>query len=437
MVVRWIFIKDFQFLTLIGITKMDIQLEKKKGLKLKHYGYIALGVLLVFMAWKLLFNTSGSTFRTEKDKLTIAEVTPGKFDDYITINGSVAPISTIYMDAYEGGRVTEKLIEEGATVKKGDIILTLENSNLYEQILASESNLALKQNDLRSTKLTFDSRQVEGRKSLATTSYELTRLKRNYEQNKALYADELISKEAYLIAKESYELSLKQHEIVKLQTEQDDKMRKTSLSGLDTDLSRMQKTLSMVYERLDHLNVRAPADGQLGFLDAEIGQSIGQGERIGQINVLTNFKIEADIDEHYIDRVKRDLNATLERNGQEYILRLRKVYPEVRNGKFKVDLVFTDKKPETIRAGQSYNIKLQLGESNDALLLPKGGFFQSTGGQWVFVVDVNGGAAIKRNIRIGKQNSRYYEILEGLDGGEKVITSNYDSFGDAERIVLK
>ena len=416
---------------------MDIQLEKKKGLKPKHYGYIALGILLLFVGWKLIFASSMSTFRTEKDRLSISSVTDGKFDDYITINGNVAPIATIYMDAYEGGRVSEKLIEEGSMVKKGDIILRLENMALYEQILASESNLALKQNDLRSTKLTFDSRQVEGKKSLATAQYDLQRAERNFEQNQELYKDELISKEVYLKAKEDYELAQKQYEIVKLQTEQDDQLRETSLKGLDTDLERMHKTLSMVYERLDHLNVRAPADGQLGFLDAEIGQNIQQGQRIGQINVLTDFKIEADIDEHYIDRVKRDLSATLERNGNEFKLRLRKVYPEVRNGRFRVDLVFVDEKPETIRAGQSYNIRLQLGESNNALLLPKGGFFQSTGGQWVFVVDPSGNEAIRRNVRLGKQNSRYYEVLEGLQPGEQVITSNYDSFGDAERIVLK
>ncbi|MBO0342022.1 MAG: efflux RND transporter periplasmic adaptor subunit [Bacteroidota bacterium] len=416
---------------------MDIQLEKKKGLKLKHYGYIALGILLLFVGYKLIFASSMSTFRTEKERLSISSVTDGKFDDYITINGNVAPIATIYMDAYEGGRVSEKLIEEGSMVKKGDIILKLENMALYEQILASESNLALKQNDLRSTKLTFDSRQVEGRKSLATAQYDVQRLKRAYEQNQELYEEELISKETFLKSKEDYELAQKQYEIVKLQTEQDDELRETSLKGLDTDLERMQKTLSMVYERLDHLNVRAPADGQLGFLDAEIGQNISQGQRIGQINVLTDFKIEADIDEHYIDRVKRELSATLERNGNEYKLRLRKVYPEVRNGRFRVDLVFVDEKPETIRAGQSYNIRLQLGESNDALLLPKGGFFQSTGGQWVFVVGPDGNEAIKRNVRLGKQNSRYYEVLEGLQPGEQVITSNYDSFGDAERIVLK
>lgn len=416
---------------------MDIKLEKKKGLQPKHFGYIAIGLLLLFVGYQLLFANAVSTFRTEKDKLSIAEVTAGKFDDYITINGNVAPIATIYMDAYEGGRVNEKLIEEGAIVKKGDIILTLENMNLYEQILASESNLALKQNDLRSTKLNFDSRQVEGRKSLATASTDLQRFKRNYEQNKSLYEDELISKEDYLRSKENYELSQKQYEIIKLQTEQDNELRETSLKGLDTDLDRMQKTLGMVYQRLDHLNVRAPADGQLGFLDAEIGQNIAQGQRIGQINVLTDYKIEADIDEHYIDRVKRDLMAVLERNGSEFQLRLRKVYPEVRNGRFRVDLVFVDKKPETIRTGQSYNIKLQLGESNDALLVPKGSFFQSTGGQWIFVVGPDGEEAIKRNIRIGKQNSSYYEVMEGLEAGEEVITSNYDNFGEAERIVLK
>lgn len=416
---------------------MDIQIEKKKGLRPKHYGYVALGLLLLFTGWKMIFGNSTATFRTEKDKLSITEVTQGKFDDYITINGTVAPISTIYMDAYEGGRVTEKLIEEGAMVKKGEIILKLENRGLYEQILASENNLALKQNDLRSTKLTFDSRQVEGRKDLVSSEYELQKLKRNFEQNKSLFNDELISKEEYLISKENYELSQKQYDIIKLQTEQDKNLRNTSLNDLDSDLARMKKTLSMVYERIDQLNVRAPADGQLGFLDAEIGQSIGQGERIGQINVLTDYKIEATIDEHYIDRVKRDLTAVFERNGKVYQLRLRKVYPEVRNGKFKVDLVFTNERPETIRSGQSYNIKLQLGESSDALLLPRGSFFQNTGGQWIFVVDASGDVARKRVIRIGKQNSNYYELLEGLQAGEKVITSGYDNFGDAEKIVLK
>lgn len=416
---------------------MDIQLEKKKGLRPKHYGYIALGILVLYVGYQLIFATSVSTFRTEKDKLSIADVTAGKFDDYITINGNVAPITTIFMDAYEGGRVEEKLIEEGAMVKKGDIILKLDNINLYEQILNSESNMALKENNLRSTRLTFDSRQVDGRRALATASTELQRLKRNFEQNQSLFDEELISKEEYQLSKENYELSQKQYEIVKIQTENDDEVRETSLPALEGDLNRMQKTLGMVYQRLDHLNVRAPADGQLGFLDAEVGQSITKDQRIGEINVLTDYKIEANIDEHYLDRIVKDLTAVLDRNNKEYPLRLRKVFPQVNNGKFKVELVFTEDKPETIRTGQSYNIKLQLGESSDALLLPKGSFFQSTGGQWIFVVNANGDEALRRNIRIGKQNSRYYEVLEGLQAGEKVITSNYDSFGEAEKIVLK
>ena len=416
---------------------MDIKIEKKKGLRPKHYGYIVIGILLLFTGWKVASSNTSSTFRTDREKLSVAQISFGKFDDYITVNGNVAPISTIYMDAYEGGRVTEKLIEEGAMVKKGDIILKLENRALYEQILASENNLALKQNDLRSTKLTFDARQVDGRKDLVNSKYELQKLKRAFEQNEALYKDELISKEEYLTAKEDYELAEKQFEIIRIQTDQDNVLRNTSLKELDDDLARMKKTLSMVYERIDHLNVRAPADGQLGFLDAEIGQSIQQGQRIGQVNVLTDYKIEASIDEHYIDRVKRNLTAILERNDSEYELRIRKVYPEVRNGKFKVDLVFVNEKPKTIRSGQSYNLKLQLGASNDALLLPKGSFFQSTGGQWIFVLDESGNVAWKKPIRIGKQNSRYYEVIEGLESGQKVITSNYDNFGDAEKIVLK
>ncbi|WP_299135421.1 efflux RND transporter periplasmic adaptor subunit [uncultured Tenacibaculum sp.] len=416
---------------------MDIQIKKKKGFRKKHYGYMALCILVLFVGYQFVFVTSISTYRIEKDKVSISKTTEGKFDDYITISGNVAPITTIFMDAYEGGRVSEKMIEEGATVKKGDIILKLENMNLYEKIMASESNLALKQNDLRSTKLTFDTRQVEGKRSLATAKTDLQRLKRNFTQNKSLFKEELISKEKYLLSKEDYELALEQFNIIKLQKENDDNLRTTSLSSLDTDLNRMRKTLAMVYKRLDYLNVRAPADGQLGFLDAEIGQNISQGQRIGQINVLTNFKIEANIDEHYIERVKRELQGELERNGANYFLRLRKVYPEVRNGKFKVDLVFKNDKPETIRTGQSYNLKLKLGESSDAVLLPKGSFFQSTGGQWVFVVNSEGTEAVKRSIRIGKQNSKYYEVIEGLNSKEEVITSSYDNFGNAERIILK
>lgn len=416
---------------------MDIQLEKKSGIKKKHLPFILLGAGFLFLGWRLIALDGGNVFRTQADRLIISTVTEGKFDDYITINGEVAPISTIYMDAYEGGRVIEKIVEEGEMVKKGDIILKLENQGLYERILVSENNLALKQNDLRSTKFTFDAREIAGRRSLAQAEFEMKQTERAYLQNKELFEEELVAKENYLQAKENYELSQKQYEIAKLQREQDEKLRKTTLIELEDDLVRMRKTLSMVYKRLDHLNVRAAADGQLGYLDAEIGQNINSGERIGQINVLTDFKIEAEIDEHYIERIERGLTGILERDEHDYRLRLRKIYPEVRNGRFKVDLVFSAEKPGTIRAGQGYSIKLQLGESKVARLLAKGGFFQSSGGQYVFILDESRTAAVKQGIQIGKQNAQYYEVLEGLQPGDQVITSSYDVFGNADRIILK
>ncbi|SEO94536.1 HlyD family secretion protein [Flavobacterium sp. CF108] len=415
---------------------MDIRIEKKKGLKLKHVGYAVLTIVVIAVVFKVFLSDSLGTYDIEKNKLSIAQVTQGKFDDYITINGNIAPISTIYLDAYEGGRVKEKLVEEGNMVKKGDVILKLENLDLYEQILTSESNLALKQNDLRSTKLAFDTRQLTDQKDLVNSQYDLQKLKRNYEQNEALYKEKLISKEEYLLSKEKYNLTKEQYVINKTQADSDSKLRNTSFKSLDADLVRMKKILNMVYQRLDHLNVKAIADGQLGLLNAEVGQNISPGDRIGQINVLTNYKIEATIDEHYIDRVKNDLSASLQRNNTEYPLRIQKVYPEVRDGKFKVDLVFVGGKPENIRTGQSYNIKLQLGESKKGILLPKGSFFNSTGGQWVFVVDNKTEQALKRPIRIGRQNSKYYEILEGLNGGENVIISGYEGFKEVDKIIL-
>jgi len=415
---------------------MDIQLERKRGFRRIHIWYAIGALVAAGLLYKVSTYRSGEVYRTESSAVNISNVIEGNFDDYIPISGIVAPISTIYMDAYEGGRVVEKLIEEGATVKKGDIILKLENRSLYEQILASENNLALKQNDLRSTKMAFDARVVDGRKDLVTAEYDVQQLKRNFEQNAALFEDQLIAQEVYLQSKEKYELASKQLQIISTQSDQDQTLRNTSIQELNADLARMSKTLSMIYDRIDFLNVRAPADGQLGFLDAEIGQRIERGARIGQVNVLTDFKVSALIDEHYVDRVARDLRASFDRSGHTYPLRIRKVYPEVRNGKFKVDLVFTDARPENIRAGQSFNIKLQLGESSQALLIPKGTFYQATGGQWIFTLDPSGNMARKREIRLGKQNTRYYEVVQGLESGEQVIISNYDSFGDAKLIKL-
>lgn len=416
---------------------MDIKIEKRNKIQRKHYVYGIFLVIVLIGLWKILSSYSTKSYTIDEDKLRISEVIFNKFDDYIVVNGSVEPISTIFMDAHEGGTVKEKLIEEGSMVKKGDVILTLENRSLYEQILASENNLALKQNDLRSTKLAFDARQNQGRKELVQSDFELKRAKRAYEQNKSLFEEELIAKEVYLTSKENYELAQQQNQILIQQTQNDQDLRNNSLRELDADLERMRRTLGMVYERLEELKVKAPADGQLGFLDAEIGQQINQGDRIAQLNILSDYKVLAFIDEHYSDRVKKGLSARLERNGQHFNLKVKKVYPEVREGKFKVDFVFEDARPENSKTGQTYKINLQLGESKEAVMIPKGGFFQTTGGHWIFALDESGKFAVKTPIKLGKQNTNYYEVLEGLNPRDRVITSSYRAFEDVEKIEIR
>ena len=416
---------------------MDKVIEKKKGLKTKHYIWIVSGIVLTFLMVKVVQFGKKSVFRIEKEKVTINTVNDGLFNDYISVIGQVEPISTIYLDAIEGGRVEERLIEEGAMVHKGDIILKLENRQLYQTILNSEAALAEKENYLRNTKISFETELIQSRRNILDNEYRLTRKKRNFEQYEQLYEEELVSKEEYLQAKEDYEYEAKLLEINKLKARNDSLIRVTSMNTLDSDLHKMRQTLTLVHERLDNLNVKTPVDGQLGMLDAEIGQSISQGQRIGMIHVLTNYKVNAKIDEHYIDRVRRELMATFERSNEEYNLKVRKVYPEVRDGQFEIDMHFTGEKPENIRTGQTYHIKLELGQSQTSILLPKGSFFQSTGGQWIFVVNDKETEAERREIRIGKQNPQYYEVLEGLKPGEKVITSGYDLFGENDKVVFK
>jgi HlyD family secretion protein len=416
---------------------MDKTIERKKGIRLKHVIW-GLGILLIlFLMFKLIKSGQVSVFRAKADKITISTVEEDVFNDYITVNGQVEPISTIYLDAAEGGRVSERLIEEGAMVQKGDVILRLENRQLYQTILDSEAALAEKENYLRTTRINFETELIESRRSILDSKYKLTRKKRTYEQYQTLFDQGLISKEEYLQSKEDYEYEVNLLKINKVKASNDSLLRVTSMITLDSDLGKMRQMLQLVHERLDNLNVKAPVDGQLGMLDAEIGQSIGGGQRIGQINVLTNFKINAQIDEHYIDRVQRGLSATFDRNGTEINLTVKKVYPEVREGQFKIDMVFNGTSPENLRTGQTYNIKLELGASEKAIMIPRGGFFQSTGGQWIFVLNQAGTEAVKRQIRIGKQNPQYYEILEGLQAGEKVITSGYELFGDNDKIILK
>ncbi len=416
---------------------MDRKIEKKKGIRPKHIIYGVAGIAIAFLLFKIIKDSSVTSLRVDKEKITIEEVKYGDFDDFIRTNGTVEPISTIFLDAEEGGRVKERFIEEGAMVKKGDVILELENRNVYMDIMNSESNLAQKQNYLRQTRINFENALIDSKRLLLNSEFDIIKKKRNYEQQEALYKDELVSKEVYLQAKEDYEYAAQLQKINKQKMVNDSMIRVTEMNQLEKELEKMTETLALVRERLDNLKVKAPVDGQLGMLDAEIGQSISKGQRIGQINVLKDYKIEALIDEHYIDRVRPGLSATFERQNSLFNLKVKKVYPEVRNSQFQIDLVFTDNRPDNIRTGQTYYINLQLGQPKKSLLVGLGAFFNSTGGQWIYVVDPSGDFATKRQISIGQKNPKYYEVLSGLEAGEKVITSGYDLFGDNDKLILK
>ena len=416
---------------------MDIKIEKKKGIQKKHIPFIAGGIFLLGLIGWFIFGNHASKLNIEKNKVTIQESAKGMFNDYVRIPGQVQPINTIFLSAIEGGMVAEKLIEEGSEVRKGDIIIRLTNPMLSLNILDSEAQLAEKQNFLRNTQVSMEQERLSLKKEKLQLDVDVERKKRKYEQYKQLHSEKLTSKEEYLQAKEDYEFAVDGRVLVVERQKQDSLYRGIQVDQMEESLHNIRKNLVLVRQRVDNLNVKAPVDGQLGVLDVEIGQTVASGERIGQISVLSDYKVEAMIDEHYIDRVKAGLNATFERQNKDFALRVRKVYPEVRDKQFKTDFVFEGERPDNIRAGQTYYINLQLGQPAEAILIPRGPFYQTTGGQWIFVVVPDGSKAVRRKITIGRQNPNYYEVTSGLEPGEKVITSAYDSYGDIQELILK
>jgi len=416
---------------------MDKAIEKKKGIRPKHI-YYALGLILFsFLIYKAFFSNSVSTFSVEGSKLNIEAVKNGVFNDYITVTGNVEPIATIYLDAMEGGRVEERIIEEGAMVNKGDIILRLSNPDMNLSILNSEAQLAEKSNFLRNTMVVLEQEKLLIKRELLKLTYDIKRKKRAFEQNLELKKGGFISLEDYLKSKEDFEFTKDSYDLYLQRQKQDSIYRNIQVVQMKDNLRNMELNLKLVRERKNNLNVTSPIDGQLTILDAEVGQSIPKNSRIGQIDILNSFKVVAQIDEHYIDRVRTGLFAKMDRQGKEYNLKIRKIFPDVRNGRFTVEMVFTGEKPQNIRTGQTYYPRLQLGNPKKAILLPRGSFFTQTGGQWIFVISKDGKYAEKRSIKIGRQNPKYYELLEGLDADEKVIISGYNTFGDNERLEFK
>ncbi|MCI1639828.1 MAG: efflux RND transporter periplasmic adaptor subunit [Bacteroidales bacterium] len=416
---------------------MDIEIKKKKGIPRKYWPYIiGAAVLAALLIWLSLSNFA-NTLKVERKGLSIGEVKSGKFNDYVSLDGTVAPISVVQISPQEGGVVMEKVVEEGAKVRKGDVMVRLSNSNLDLQILNAESELAEKQDLLRNTQISMEQDRLTNKNEKIQLDLDLIRKKRLYDQQKRLYDEQLNSREDYLQAKEDYELTLRKHVLITKRLEQDSLYRLTQIDQMNDNLENMRKNVLLVRQRKDNLDVRSQIDGEVGLLDVELGQNISPGQKIGQINDLSDYKIESQVDEHYIDRVHTGLEGSFERDGKRYAVRVRKVYPEVRDGRFRIDLVFSGERPANIRSGQTYYLDLQLGEPKNAVIIPKGTFFSVTGGTWIFVLDENGTKAYRRNIRIGRQNPRYYEVLEGLQPGEKVIVSGYEAYKDNEILILK
>ena len=418
---------------------MDIKLEKKKGLKalfrMKNMPYFGAAALVVFIVW-LALRDNKSTLRVDAATMSVAVVEHGEFNDYVRLTGSVQPMTTVQLSPLESGVVERIVAEEGTSVKRGDVILEMSNNSLSMQILQSEADLAEKQNILRNTMISMEQERLSLRQEKLQLDLEVSRLQRTYIQNQDLYENTLIAKEDYLQSKENYELAVNKRDLILERQKQDSLYRSSQVAQMEESLKSMERNMELIRQRVDNLKVKAPIDGEVGMLDVVLGQSLTQGMNIGQINDLSAYKVQAQVDEHYIDRVTTGLTASFERQDNKFKMTLRKVYPEVRNGQFKADFRFVGDVPENIRRGQTYYLNLQLGQPSEAILIPRGSFFQHTGGRWIYVIDESGEKAYKREIRIGRQNPQYYEVLEGLKPGEKVITSSYDKYGDNEVLVI-
>lgn len=415
---------------------MDRLIEKKSFLR-RYAWYIAAAAALAALLVWIVLGTTASTMTIDATDITISDVTRGKFDDYVRLNGQVLPIQVVQISPEEGGIVREKVVEEGTRVRKGDVILRLSNSNLDLQILNAEAELAEKQNLLRNTQVAMQQDRLNNRTEQATLDTDCDRKRRAYEQNARLYKERLISKEVYLQSREDYKLARRKQSLISQRLKQDSLYRHVQMAQMEDNLDNMRKNVLLVRDRKNKLEVRSAIDGELGLLDVELGQNIAAGQNIGQINDLSDFKVQAQIDEHYIDRVRPGLSASFSRDGKTYRLRVRKVYPEVRNGTFRTDFVFVGERPAQMRSGQTFYVELALGKSQQATLIPRGTFFQTTGGNWIFVLDKSGRKAYRRNISIARQNPQYYEVTDGLEPGERVITSGYEAFKDNEVLVIK
>jgi HlyD family secretion protein len=409
------------------------RVKPKKFWNTKRISIIGGSVLLAaFLIYQFFFADKRSKLNVEQDKLTISTVQKGKFDEFIVVTGVVQPLKTIQLDAIVGGYVTEKLIEGGNMVKQGDVLLRLENQNLKLSFLQSETEASRLVNDLQNTRQNLKVARFTLQKTLSDLDFQLDQAKDAHERNVKLYKDKVIPEADYLKTKRDYEKLVRQREIEIESQKYQEENAKMQITQLEGTLASTQKNVSLWRQTLDNLVVKAPVSGLLSSMNIEVGSNISQGQNIGQIDDLNGFKMRVSVDEHYLSRIFVGLVGSMEFNGKDYGLKIIKIYPEILSGRFEVDMKFDNGAPDLVKRGQSAPIRLQLGQPSQATLLPVGGFFSETGGNWVYVVGEDGKRAAKRKITLGRKNPEYFEVLEGLQPGEKVITSSYENFGDNE-----
>ena len=415
---------------------MDRIIEKKRFSAKRISAYIIGLLVATTTIWSI--STGGKTkVKIDTKSINIANVSYGYFNDFIRVSGKVQPISIVQISPLEGGIIHNIVKQEGALLKEGDTIVVLKNSQLSLSILESEASLAEKENFLRNTLVQMEQQKLDLQQSRLQLNYDITRKERQYIRNSNLFKERLISKEEYLLSKEDYEYSLKSMELIIDRQIQDSIYRTIQIKNMEESLISMRKSMVMIKERMDNLIIKSRIDGQLSSLDIVLGQSISAGSNIGKISNLNDYIVEANIDEFYIDKVYSGIKAQFERQSQQYSLEVKKVYPDVKEGVFKTEMIFLSERPDNIRTGQTYYINMELGEPIEGVIIPKGNFFSSTGGNWIYVLNSQESKAYKREIKIISQNPNYYLVESGLEPGEKVIISDYDRFGNNEILILK
>ncbi len=391
-------------------------------------------MLIAVALWSSSFTTS--RVRVEAAKVTMSTVEKGLFREFIPVTGTVQPIQTVFLDALEGGTVKQRFVEDGHMVTAGDAIIELNNPQLHMDAINREAQLLDQQNNLRNTRLAMDQQTTRLRDELLNLDKDLKRLERDGRVDAQLMKDSLLATNTFLNNQEQLVYMREKRKLLAANVRSDSVFRQSQLGSITSNLDLIQQNLRFLRENLQNLVIKAPIDGQLSGLNVELGQTKQKGERIAQIDVLGSFKVRARIPEHYVSRVSMGLLGTFTHAGKEHSIEVFKVYPEVSNGEFDVDLRFTGAQPVDIRRGQTFQVRLQLSEDMQAVMLPRGPFFQDTGGQWVYVVDAEG-KAVKREVKLGRQNPDMYEVLEGLIPGDRVITSRYAAFNDADELIIQ